>query len=118
MRYKPDPFTNPLKIHIWRFNIHAWKWRCPRCNKGWTVRSVIAPYNPDRKWSAWERCLKSAYAHLEMKHKYKPRHTIGTCYHYPKTKIGTCPYQEEVNYNKDYLCTCCENCYQECRDEI
>lgn len=31
-----------------------------------------------------------------------------------KTKPHTCPYQEEICDNKEFECTCCDDCRQEC----
>jgi hypothetical protein len=29
-----------------------------------------------------------------------------------------CPYQHDVNDDDEYQCTCCDNCEQDCADDI
>ncbi len=32
--------------------------------------------------------------------------------------LHTCPYQEDVNNDSEFTCNCCDECRQECRDDI
>jgi hypothetical protein len=35
-----------------------------------------------------------------------------------KEPIHKCPYQQDVNNDENYTCTCCENCQHECAQDI
>ena len=36
----------------------------------------------------------------------------------PVTEPHTCPYDEEINDDRETLCHCCDACAQECSDDI
>lgn len=40
-----------------------------------------------------------------------------SCGKYPGTELHTCPYGEEINNNFS-LCNCCDECTQNCADDI
>ena len=40
------------------------------------------------------------------------------CYCKEQAQPHTCPYQEDVNDDKGYLCTCCHECRGDCLEGI
>jgi hypothetical protein len=36
----------------------------------------------------------------------------------PSADPHTCPYQSEINDDDAFECTCCDDCRQECSDDI
>jgi len=36
----------------------------------------------------------------------------------PAGPLRSCPYQEEINNNKEFVCNCCRDCVRECCEEI
>lgn len=63
-------------------------------------------------------------AHLNARGKICPMPAFGSglphCNDdHPKTEPHTCPYQEEINDDRDFRCTCCERCTTwECADAL
>jgi hypothetical protein len=36
----------------------------------------------------------------------------------PASKPHTCPFQAEINDDEETLCNCCDECKQDCADDI
>lgn len=32
--------------------------------------------------------------------------------------LHTCPYQEDINNDNEYMCNCCDYCTQQCMNDI
>lgn len=57
----------------------------------------------------------------EMKAKPKKKKETGSCERCHKHEAQdehTCPYQEEINDDKEYTCTCCKECEEDCAMDI
>ncbi len=41
-----------------------------------------------------------------------------SCGKAPAQSLHSCPYQEDVNNDKEYRCNCCQDCLESCAQDI
>jgi len=47
-----------------------------------------------------------------------PSGVCTACGRNPSTEPHICPFADEINGNRETLCTCCDECAQNCADDI